>query len=46
MSNLFISLILSTMVPVPPYLILFLSDVPDPDKGNIINELKAALFPA
>jgi hypothetical protein len=43
-TSLFIPLILLTMVPAPPHLAMFSSDVLSPNKKSIINELKAAFF--
>jgi len=44
--NVFVPLILSTMEPPPPFLTSFLSDVPDPSMGAVIDELKAVLLPS
>ena len=44
--NVFVPLALSTMEPPPPFLTSFMSDVPDPSMGAVIDELKAVLLPS
>jgi hypothetical protein len=44
--NVFVSLNLSTMEPTPPFLTRFMSNVPDPSMGAVIDELKAVLLPS